>query len=153
MTDRQEGLTRLDRLVGTWDTAPVVAGVQVMRGITEISWAEDGAFLVQRASNELLDTTPDGWREHAPRTTVWMIGLDDDSYTALYADSRGVRRVYSMQFDGRTWLLRRDAPGFAQRFSAEMSDDGQTIVGSWELSEDGGREWRLDFEMTLTRIR
>jgi hypothetical protein len=151
MTDRKEALARLDQLVGVWDTAPVVDGVQVMRGMTEISWAEDGAFLVQRVTNELLDTAPDGWREHAPRTTVWIVGLDDDAYTALYADSRGVHRVYSMEFDGRTWILRRDAPGFRQRFSAELSDDARTIVGSWEFAEDG--EWRTDFEMTLTRIR
>jgi hypothetical protein len=153
MTERKENLARLDRLVGMWDAAPMVDGTQVMRGTAEIAWTEDGAFLVQRVTNEMLETTPQGWRDNAPRSTVWMIGLDDDAYTVLYADSRGVHRVYGMRFDGRTWTMQRDAPDFPQRFVGELSDDDETINGRWERSENGGRDWLLDFEMVFTRIR
>jgi len=153
MTDRNEALARLDRLVGMWDTAHIVDGVQVLRGTTEFAWVEEGAFLAQRVSNELLDTAPQLWRDHAPMTAVSIVGLDDDAYTVLYADSRGVHRVYAMEFDGRTWTMRRDSPGIDQRYSGEFSDDGQTVRGRWERSKDGRSTWLHDFDLTLTRIR
>lgn len=149
---RNKALSRLDPLIGVWDAASVVNGVQIMRGTMEFAWTEGGAFLVQRTRNELLDTAPDEWKEHAPRETVSMIGLDDDSLTVLYSDSRGVCRVYAMEFDGRHWTMHRQAPGFHQRFAADLSSDRQTIAGRWERSEDG-QNWVLDFEVTLTRIR
>jgi hypothetical protein len=45
-------------------------------------------------------------------------------------DSRGVHRTYAIGFDGRELTLERDAPGFAQRLSAELSDDGSTLAVS-----------------------
>jgi hypothetical protein len=39
-------------------------------------------------------------------------------------------------FDGRELTLERDAPGFAQRGSAKLSDDGSTLAGVWQLNED-----------------
>src|SRR5918911_4914086 len=53
-----------------------------------------------------------------------------------YFDSRGVHRVYAIGFDGRELTLERDAPGFAQRGSAKLSDDGSTLAGVWQLNED-----------------
>lgn len=52
--------------------------------------------------------------------------------------------------EGDSWRLWRAAPGFHQRFTGRLSEDGQTIRGRWEMSEDG-REWRTDFDLTYTR--
>lgn len=153
MKQRNEALARLEPFIGMWDSAPVVDGVQVMRGTMEFAWAEDGGFVVQRAASEVLDTAPPAWHDNAPPQTVSMVGLDGDAYLVLYADSRDVHRMYHMDFDGRTWTMWRDSPGFDQRFHGELSDDGQTVNARWERSEDGKKTWLLDFELTLTKLR
>jgi len=99
------------------------------------------------------DDLPAVWREHAPTWTTSIMGFDDGSgeFRSLYTDSRGVHRIYQMSLDeGDSWRLWRAAPGFHQRFTGRLSEDGQTIRGRWEMSEDG-REWRTDFDLTYTR--
>jgi hypothetical protein len=44
----------------------------------------------------------------------------------------------------------RDAPGFSQRFSGTFEDDGDTIVGLWNLSRDG-TTWDEDLQITFRR--
>jgi hypothetical protein len=67
-----------------------------------------------------------------------------------YFDSRGVHRVYAIGFDGRVLTLGRDAPGFAQRGSAKLSDDGSTLAGVWQLNEDD-QGYRDDLAFTYRR--
>ena len=60
-----------------------------------------------------------------------------------------------MTFDGREWtLLRRtadDSPlDFHQRYTGRLANDGATIAGRWEISDDG-TEWRTDFRLTYRR--
>jgi hypothetical protein len=70
---------------------------------------------------------------------------------------RGVVRRYEMTFDGREWTLLRRAPDFSpldfhQRYVGTFSDDGDTIDGQWEASDDG-TGWRKDFRLTYRRVR
>ena len=67
-----------------------------------------------------------------------------------YFDSRGVHLVYAMGFDGRELTLGRDAPGFAQRSSAKLSDDGSTLAGVGQLNEDD-QGYRDDLAFTYRR--
>ena len=67
-----------------------------------------------------------------------------------YYDSRGVSRVYHMTFAGRVWRMWREAPGFWQRFTGTLADDGATITAAWEKSPDGVA-WEHDFDMIYTR--
>jgi hypothetical protein len=53
--------------------------------------------------------------------------------------------------DGR-WELRREGEPFSQRFTATISDDGDTIVGRWEKALDG-RTWETDFDFTYRKTR
>ncbi|WP_422769745.1 hypothetical protein ACN28C_23815 [Plantactinospora sp. WMMC1484] len=80
--------------------------------------------------------------------------VDDatDEFTMLYADGRGVQRVYRMTFAEGVWTLWRDAPGFHQRFTGTVGTDGDTVDARWERSEDGVT-WHVDFALTYTRIR
>lgn len=88
----------------------------------------------------------------APFPTTAVIGLDDatDDFTMLYADARGVHRVYRMTFGHGEWRIWRYAPGFNQRFTGTLSADGDTVDARWEMSKDG-ETWQLDFELTYTR--
>jgi hypothetical protein len=151
--ERHPTLVRLDALVGRWTIQLKVAGVGT--AWTEFSWQDGGAFLRQVADAEPMpDTAPAMWRENNPLPTTAVIGLDDtaDELTMLYADARGVYRVYRMTFLDRVWRIWREAPGFNQRFTGTMSADGNTVDARWEFSEDGVT-WRVDFEVTYTRGR
>ena len=122
---------------------------------TEATWVENGAFLRQFTERDPIpDDVPDGWRGLAPFPTVTMIGLDDsaEEFTVIYADARGVYRVYQMTLVGREWTMSRRAPGMNQRFVGIISEDGDRIDGRWEASEDG-EAWNLDFQLTYTRQR
>jgi len=78
-----------------------------------------------------------------------------------YFDSRGVKRMFVMALEGSTWTMWRapgedwngpDGPGFNQRFSGEISADGNTIEGRWERGTgDAGDDWEIDFPMTYVR--
>jgi hypothetical protein len=151
MDDRHPALARLDALVGRWTVQPRVAGLGT--GWTEFTWVEGGKFLRQFADAEPPpQTAPAAWRDNNPLPTTALIGLDDatERFTMLYADRRGVHRVYQMTFDGGVWALWREAPGFNQRYTGTLGDDGQVIDGQWESSRDAER-WDLDFEITYRR--
>jgi hypothetical protein len=139
----------LDRLVGTWDVEALLDGRRVGGGTTTFAWTEDGAFLVERVEGEPPGPeVPREWIDNLPFPVVSLIGRDDarDELTMLYADARGVRRVYSMAFDGDTWRRWRDAPGFNQRFTGTFDEAGTTITGYWEMSKDGVT-WSKDFDL------
>jgi hypothetical protein len=140
----------LERLIGTWEFEPSVEGRSAGRGRATFEWIEDGAFLLERA--EATWTDP-GWVENAPASTRAVIGVDDATgeLVQLYADSRGVARIYRMTLTDEAWTLERAAPGFHQRFIGAFSDDGRTIDGRWDSSPDGA-SWELDFPVTYRKI-
>ena len=63
-----------------------------------------------------------------------------------YFDSRGVRRTSAAR--RRRAALRRDAPGFDQRFSATLGRD--SFEGLWQLAETPG-DWQDDLKVTYRR--
>ncbi|RVX46203.1 hypothetical protein EDD27_9057 [Nonomuraea polychroma] len=152
MERRHPALARLDALVGRWTVQPKVPGVGT--AWTEFTWQDEGAYLHQVSDIDAMpDTAPQAWRENAPFPTTALIGLDDstEQFTMLYADARGVHRVYQMTFADGEWRIWRDAPGFNQRFIGTLSPDGDTVEARWEMSKDGVT-WDVDFELTYTRI-
>jgi uncharacterized protein YndB with AHSA1/START domain len=139
---RNPAVVELEALVGEWEmTSPQFPEG---RGITTFARVEGGAFL--RMRSEIQDSP-------APSST-WFIGGDDasDTCTCLYADSRGVSRVYQMTLRDRTWTIWRAAPDFHQRFTATLSLDGTTIQGGWEMSPDGAT-WSPDFDLHYKKLR
>ena len=91
--------------------------------------------------------------ENAPASTHAVIGWDDstDEVVQLYADSRGVSRIYRGTLTATEWRLERAAPEFPQRFVGVIRDDGRTIDARWESSPDGAT-WELDFPITYRRV-
>ena len=109
-TPASPALKILHPLVGAWTmritwsdkTHALVGGPQTIEAPSQIEWMLDGAFLLQTAGGG-----------GAP-LSHWMIGRDDTSgaFSALYADSRGVARIYELSFADGVWKIWRTAPGF-----------------------------------------
>lgn len=145
-------LQQWDVLVGEWDMW--ARGDEAGPVRSEIAWLEGGAYLVQRSDIGPETAVPADWEEHLPFPTVTMTGYDDttEEFTTLYADGRGVARVYNASFSDGVWKQWRSAPGFNQRFTATLSEDGDTLTGAWEMSTDG-ENWAVDFDVRYARVR
>jgi hypothetical protein len=149
---RPTALDRLAALLGQWDIeATFEAGyfgagsprTTESGGHTTFEWLPGRFFLTQRFSTEHPEA-PSG---------LAIIGMGDtaETFTQHYYDSRGVSRVYQMSLTGGVWKLWRAEPGFWQRFAGEISGDGSTITGAWELSKSG-RDWQHDFDLTYVKV-
>lgn len=140
---RDPGLEAYNRLIGEWATEATHpdTGDTVVPGRATFEWLEGERFLIQRSANEHPDF-PD---------SISIIGVMEggDTIEMQYFDSRGVHRVYSIEFDGKELRIRRDAPGFAQRLNAELADDGSTLACVWQL--DQGEGYRDDIAITYRR--
>jgi hypothetical protein len=149
MVPRNPVLARLDVLVGRWTVQPSVEGLGA--GWTEFSWVQGGQYLRQFSDAEPLpETAPQAWRDNNPLPTTQLIGLDEttEAFSVLYADARGVHRVYQMTFADGVWRMWRDVPGFHQRWIATVGAD--VVDGRWEQSTDGA-DWTFDFGLTYRR--
>jgi hypothetical protein len=135
---------RLAALVGEWtmEATPPGGPPWPGHGRVRFEWLEGGAFLIERWTVDLPEA-PDG---------IAVIGAGGPGgFRQHYFDSRGVHRVYEMAFDGHIWRMWRDAPDPGrQRFTGDLSTDGTTITGRWEIAEDG-HAWRTDFDLTYRR--
>jgi hypothetical protein len=142
MSERDPALAPFDALIGTWATEathPLVDAV--VTGTVTYEWLEGGHFIVERSHND-HELFPDA---------ICVIGApeDGDGLVMEYFDSRGVRRTYRISLDDgvlRTW---RDAPGFDQRFVAEVRPDA--FEGVAQLAETAG-EWRDDLKVRYRRV-
>ncbi|HEY6295834.1 MAG TPA: hypothetical protein VIX15_09225 [Streptosporangiaceae bacterium] len=139
-------LNELQFLAGGWDLELSEASFlpdpdAKLHGRVTFEWIEPGAALVMRMGDA---GTP---------TATWIIGRDDaeQDYHVLYADDRGVSRVYGMSFGEGAWRMWRDTPAFSQRFDAEVGADRAEIDGSWRKSVDGGVTWEHDFRVRYSR--
>jgi hypothetical protein len=148
---RPGSLDRLDVLTGEWEMEAAFeagyfgSGSPAMSrrgGRTRFEWLEGRFYLIQRFVVE----------DPAAPSGIAIIGLgaDPEAFEQHYYDSRGVARVYQMSLDGGVWKLWREAPGFWQRYTGVISDDGNRITGAWEGSPDG-REWKHDFGLTYIK--
>jgi hypothetical protein len=152
---RIPALERLGAFIGTWrleasfPQAPPAEGASSddTAAFAVFEWALDGRFLVQRS--KAPDPAPDS-------LAIVGVDADSDTYSQHYFDSRGVVRMYAMTFNDGVWTLLRDKPDFSpldfsQRFTGTFSDDGNSIVGRWEISRDGSN-WGHDFDLTYSRV-
>ena len=140
-----EALRRLEPLVGEWilEAKPPDGPPWLGQARSTIEWHDSKAHLVQRSTVDVAEA-PD---------SISIMGCDaaNGTYFQLYSDDRGVCRVYEMSIEDGQWKLWREGEPFAQRFSATIGDDGETISGRWETAMDG-RRWETDFDLTYRRV-
>ena len=144
----------LQQLIGAWTfEASTVDGRFLGRGRATFEWIQDGRFVLEHARDVPGDDTDPEWAEHSPMPVTSIIGFDDSTgeQSSLYSDARGVFRIYRMRLTDAAWTMWRDAPGFNQRFNADISDGGTTMRGQWQTSEDG-HEWIPDFDIVYQRV-
>ena len=132
-------------LVGEWKTVgthPYLPGT-VLRGRTSFNWIEGGAFLIMQSEN-VEEKIPAG---------LAIFGSDDATgqFFMLYFDERKVSRKYEVSFQDNVLRWWRDTPDFSQRFTCELTDNDNTIIGKGEMCKDGA-PWEKDLELTYTRI-
>ena len=137
-------LEPLSILIGTWNTVgkhPLLPEI-TLHGQTSFEWLEGGAFLIMHS----------GIEEPGIPTGIGIFGSDDSAGERfmLYFDERGVSRKYEVAIHERTWKWWRDAPGFSQRCTVTVAEDGRSMIGKGELSRDGST-WEKDLELTYTR--
>jgi len=103
----------------------------------------------------LAGTSPRTDDGRAPRGahSISIIGCDaaNGTYFQLYSDERGVCRIYEMSINDDEWNLWREGEPFSQRFTARISDDGNTITGRWEIAEDFAH-YTTDFDLIYRRV-
>jgi hypothetical protein len=140
-------------LIGTWEFESTKDGRFMGRGKATFESIEDGAFVLQRADAEPSPEDDPGWVANTPMPVTSIIGFDDTTldHVMLYADARGVFRIYHMSLTDDSWQLWRAAPDFHQRFIGAVRDHGQTVEGRWESSPDGSA-WEPDFDMTYRKV-
>jgi hypothetical protein len=107
-------------------------------------WHESRAHLIARSTIDLPE---------APNA-ISIIGCDaaNGTYFQLYSDDRGVCRVYEMTVGDGEWKLWREGDPFPQRFTATISEDGDTISGRWQKAEDG-TDYTTDFYLTYVKVK
>jgi hypothetical protein len=142
VTSINPALVALEVFVGTWEMELCDASFlphpdTKVQGLISFEWIERGAALAMRQGD----------------AASWIIGRDDagEDFCVLYADGRGVSRVYTMSLSQNTWKLWRRTPEFSQRFEAELSADRNVLAGQWKKSFDGGQTWEHDFNVNYTR--
>src|SRR5215472_10488879 len=89
-------LTQFDSLIGEWDmvgTHPQLPAA--VQGHSSFEWLRKGALLVWHFE----------WERGGPPSALSVIGHDDAGETCsmLYADERGVARIYQMSLEGGMW--------------------------------------------------
>jgi hypothetical protein len=131
-------------LVGKWTTVGTHGLVPdtTYHGHTTFEWLEGAAFLIMHSEIDEPDI-PSG---------VAVFGSDDSAgeYSMLYFDERGVSRRFEVTLRNNILTWSRQFPGFSQRVTMTIADDGQTIVSKGELSKDGV-SWEKDLDLTYTR--
>jgi hypothetical protein len=147
--NRADALARLDVFVGEWTLEaqfPGAAGGGPAVG-SRFEWALGRQFLLQFTEVPVPEA-PDS-------LAIVSTDLRTGGYTQHYYDSRGVVRMYAMDFADGVWTLTREWPDFSpldfrQRFTGTFSTDQNTINGVWEKSPEGG-EWEHDFALIYRR--
>ncbi|HUI88620.1 MAG TPA: hypothetical protein VLX61_07815 [Anaerolineales bacterium] len=132
-------------LIGEWNTEgthPLFPNT-VAHGRTSFEWLEGGAFLIMHSEID----------EPGIPTGIAILGSDEalDAFFMMYFDERGVSRKLEVTLHDNVWKWWRNAPGFSQRFTGTIAEDGNTIIGKGELSKDGST-WEGDLNLKYTRV-
>ena len=139
-------LKPFEKLIGEWKTIgthPYFPDT-TFHGHTSFKWIEGGAFLIMHSEID----------EEGIPSGIAVFGSDDvtGEYFMLYFDERKVSRKCDVSFSDNQLKWWRNTPGFSQRFTWTISNDGDSIISKGELSKDN-TTWENDLELTFNRIK
>ena len=133
-------------LIGEWKTIGThpYFPETTFHGHTSFKWIEGGAFLIMHSEID----------EEGIPSGIAVFGSDDTAgeYFMLYFDERKVSRKIDVSFSDNKLKWWRNTSGFSQRFTWTISDDGNIIISTGELSKDNAT-WEKDLELTFNRIK
>jgi len=138
-------LEALSILVGEWETVGKhVMLPDTLHGHVSFEWLEGGAFLMMKSTVD----------EPGVPSNISVIGSDDESneFFMLYFDERGVSRRFVLTLQDHVLKIWRIVPNFSQRFTGTFANNGDTIIGLWELNRDNAT-WNRDLDVTYTRVK
>jgi hypothetical protein len=141
MSERDPRLDPFEVLIGPWTTVATHPSIDaVVPGSVVFEWLDGGHFVVERTHND-DERFPDA---------ISIIGAPETSSGLVmeYFDSRGVRRTYGVSLEDGVLRIWRDAPGFDQRFSAELGHDA--FQGLWQVAIGPG-DWKDDLKVVYRR--
>ena len=144
-TNVNPALKNLNFLIGEWEISGKHRLIpNTIIGEVNFSWFNGESFLIMRTD----------FNQSGPPNSTAIIGSDDsaEKLSMLYFDERGVSRNYEVEFFDNILKMERNHPGFSQKFTGKVKDNGNTIEGIWELCEDD-INWKKDLEITYTRIK
>ena len=132
-TVRDQALDSLNVLVGTWN----VAGET--QGQLRFEWLEGERFLVQHVDLDAF-------------AGVEIIGYDDDNacLRSHFFSSEGSVVHYVYEITDQSLWIEIDSGARKGEFLGDFTDDFNTIVGSWEWTENGRA---IGYDATVTRVR
>lgn len=142
--ERNPGLQRVGEIfVGSWTLS-----------ITNQWWLDDPSTVTTgSAVGEWLGDSFVRVRAEIDGTPAWdfVFGRSDanDRFVVLYHDERGVARVFDLTLTGDSWEMSRADPDFHQKVWARI--DGNRMVGAADASDEGGTNWRKDFDLIWER--
>ena len=142
---KNPSLALLDILIGKWSvTMKHVAIADPLTWQDSFEWLENSFILWHwEGKNEV------------PRAKI-VIGVNEsksnDKYTMLYYDSRGISRKQQMLFEKGVWKYWREGTDFYQRFEGYFSSNKNVIKGRGDMSQDKGKTWQHDFDITYERV-
>ena len=128
--------------IGTWQTTGATrasAGESSHRieAVDTYEWMEGGYFILHRIES----------KKPTAFTGLEVIGADaGGGYFLHHYDSNGARIVSKGEIAGREWRV----VAKTERFTGTISEDGQTISGSWDRSTDG-KSWEPWMDITLRK--
>ena len=126
--------------------------------ISNMRWVDDPAESITGTGiGEWLDDSfvrlQVDFKNGFPGGSNWdfVFGRNDarNSFVALYRDDRNTMRMFDVTLTGDTWTMSRADPDMHQRLTGHST--GQRISGSAEASQDQGRTWRTDLNLTFER--
>lgn len=139
-------LKQLEALVGKWHTVGQTRSTSLAPAVQVDATDEyevlPGGALLHRVNAMMGDQRVEG---------AEIIGFDParHCYTTQYFGNDGpnaYEAYFSREDGGLVWKMESKA----DRFSGTFSEDGNTIVGHWELLQDNG-SWQPWMDITLTK--
>lgn len=136
-------LKSLAVLIGKWSTDIEFNNAPDNRGTGTVTyeWMEGGFFLVEHFEHNFT--------KEGAHKGLSIIGFDGEGQSCVshFFDNHGNKRLYKVSIEDRAFKIN----GQWERYSGEISDDGNTITGTWEQAKDGSN-WQYLCDTKQTRM-